>query len=43
LGPVPFVLRENMPIGQLIFEEVNGLPISKESRFQGQERPEGNV
>lgn len=27
LGPVPIVLREGMPIGQLIFEEVEGLPI----------------
>ena len=41
LGPVPFVLRENMPIGQLIFEEVDGLPISKESQFHQQTRPEG--
>jgi dCTP deaminase len=43
LGPVPFVLREGMAIGQLIFEEVEGLPISKEGQFQGQSRPEGNV
>jgi dCTP deaminase len=43
LGPVPFVLREGMAIGQLIFEEVEGLPIEKESQFQGQRRPEGNV
>jgi dCTP deaminase len=43
LGPVPFVLRENMSIGQLIFEEVEGLPIEKEGQFQGQKRPEGNV
>jgi dCTP deaminase len=42
LGPVPFVLRENMPIGQLIFEEVDGLPISKESQFHQQTQPEGN-
>jgi hypothetical protein len=32
-----------MPIGQLIFEEVEGLPIAKEGQFQGQARPEGNV
>jgi dCTP deaminase len=43
LGPVPFVLRPGMPIGQLIFEEVRGLPIPKDSQFQGQTRPEGNV
>jgi dCTP deaminase len=43
LGPVPFVLREGMPIGQLIFEEVEGLPVMKESQFQGQTRPEGAV
>jgi dCTP deaminase len=42
LGPVDFILREGMPIGQLIFEEVNGLPImAKESQFKGQTRPEG--
>src|SRR5262249_20674867 len=43
LGPVPFVLREGMPIGQLIFEEVEGLPVIKVSRFQEQTRPEGKV
>jgi dCTP deaminase len=43
LGPVPFVLREGMPIGQLIFEEVEGLPVIKVSQFQGQTRPEGKV
>lgn len=43
LGPVPFMLREGMPIGQLIFEEVEGLPISKASQFQHQTRPEGIV
>jgi dCTP deaminase len=43
LGPVPFVLREGMPIGQLIFEEVEGLPVIKESQFHGQTRPEGKV
>jgi dCTP deaminase len=41
LGPVPFMLREGMPIGQLIFEEVDGLPIAKASQFQHQSRPEG--
>jgi dCTP deaminase len=41
LGPVPFLLRPNMPIGQLIFEEVRGLPIEKASQFQGQSTPEG--
>ena len=43
LGPVPFVLREGMPIGQLIFEEVEGLPIPKRSQFHDQNRPEGRV
>jgi len=43
LGPVPFVLREGMPIGQLILEEVEGLPLVKEGQFQGQTRPEGKV
>jgi dCTP deaminase len=43
LGPVPFVLRENMPIGQLIFDEVDGLPISKASQFHGQNQPEGRI
>jgi dCTP deaminase len=43
LGPVPFVLREGMPIGQLIFEEVQGLPIHKDSQFQNQNRPEGKI
>jgi dCTP deaminase len=42
-GPVPFVLRAGMPIGQLIFEEVDGLPIPKHSQFQGQDRPEGKL
>jgi dCTP deaminase len=41
LGPVPFLLREGMPIGQLIFEEVEGLPVSKAGQFQHQTRPEG--
>jgi dCTP deaminase len=43
LGPVPFVLREGMTIGQLIFEEVEGIPVEKESQFQGQVRPEGTI
>lgn len=43
LGPVDFTLRVGMPIGQLIFEEVDGLPIHKDSQFQHQTRPEGNV
>jgi dCTP deaminase len=43
LGPVPFMLREGMPIGQLLFEEVEGLPISKASQFQDQTRPEGKL
>jgi dCTP deaminase len=43
LGPVPFILRDEMPIGPLIFEEVDGLPIHKDSQFQNQNRPEGKV
>ncbi|MBY0456103.1 MAG: hypothetical protein K2V38_02065, partial [Gemmataceae bacterium] len=43
LGPVDFLLREGMPIGQLIFEEVDGLPLHKDSQFQNQSRPEGRV
>jgi dCTP deaminase len=43
LGPVAFVLRAGMAIGQLIFEEVCGLPIAKASQFQGQDRPEGKA
>src|SRR5262245_17960969 len=33
LCPVPFTLRPHMPIGQLFFEEVKGLPIEKASQF----------
>lgn len=43
LGPVKFVLREGMAIGQLIFEEVDGLPHHKDSQFQNQNRPEGRL
>jgi dCTP deaminase len=41
LGPVPFLLRSNMPIAQLIVEEVKGIPIENPSQFQGQRTPEG--
>jgi dCTP deaminase len=43
LGPVPFMLRREMPIGQLIYEEVEGLPLAKASQFQHQTRHEGKV
>ena len=41
LGAIPFTLREGMAIGQLIFEEVDGLPVFRPSQFQGQTRPVG--
>jgi dCTP deaminase len=43
LGPIPFTLRVGMPIAQLLFEEVRGVPLSKTSQFQGQTAPEGKV
>ena len=42
LGPAPFMLRPEMPIAQLIVEEVRGIPFEKSERsFQGQRTPEG--
>lgn len=42
MGPAPFMLRAGMPIAQLIVEEVDGIPFSKDDRqFQGQRAPEG--
>ncbi len=38
-GPVAFVLRADMAIGQLIFEEVCGLPISKQRMKRDEMRP----
>jgi dCTP deaminase len=40
-GPVPFILRRDMPIAQLILEEVKVMPFAKPSQFQGQKTPEG--
>jgi dCTP deaminase len=41
LGPIPFTLRVGMPIAQLLFEEVRGIPLLKTSQFQDQTTPEG--
>jgi len=41
LGPVPFVLHADMPICQLIIEEVRGIPFLKPSQFQGQKAAPG--
>lgn len=41
LGPAPFILREDMPIAQLILEEVKGIPFRNVSQFHGQSTPEG--
>lgn len=41
LGPAPFVLRPDLAIAQLIFEEVKGLPQERQSQFHGQKTPEG--
>jgi dCTP deaminase len=43
LGPVPFMLRPEMPIAQLIVEEVKGIPHANPSQFQGQQTPEGKA
>ncbi len=43
LGPVPFVLRPDMPIAQLIVEEVKGIPYENPSQFHGQHTPEGRI
>ena len=41
LGKQPFVLYPDMPICQLVIEEVQGLPTPNESQFQGQATPAG--
>lgn len=41
LGPIPFTLRVGMPIAQLLFEDVRGIPLGKTSQFQDQTTPEG--
>ena len=41
LGPLDIALYPNMPICQLIIEQVNGIPFSNESQFQGQATPGG--
>lgn len=41
LGPLPIALYPEMPICQLIIEQVYGVPFSNESQFQGQSAPGG--
>lgn len=41
LGPTTFILRPEMPIAQLIIEEVQGQLIQNPSQFQNQSTPEG--
>lgn len=41
LGTWPVLLRPGMPIAQLIFEEVRGVPVRNDSQFQGQTDPAG--
>lgn len=41
LGPYSILLRPEMPICQLIIEEVRGVPFRNDSQFQGQRRPAG--
>ncbi|MCI0463693.1 MAG: dCTP deaminase [Gemmataceae bacterium] len=41
LGRVPFILRPNMAIAQLIVEEVQGIPFAVQSQFHGQTTPAG--
>lgn len=44
LGPSAFMLRPEMPIAQLIVEEVRGIPFVREDRtYAGQTAPEGRV
>lgn len=42
LGPIPVLLYPNVPICQLIIEQVDGMPFLNESQFQGQTGPGGN-
>jgi len=41
LGPLDIALYPNMPICQLIIEQVHGVPFSNQSQFQGQTKPGG--
>jgi dCTP deaminase len=41
LGPLPILLFPNMPICQLVLEEVSGQPIPNDSQFHGQTHPGG--
>jgi dCTP deaminase len=41
LGPMDIALYPNMPICQLIIEQVHGTPFSNASQFQGQTQPGG--
>jgi dCTP deaminase len=41
LGPAKILLSPDVPIAQLIVEEVRGLPIPNPSQFQCQQGPEG--
>lgn len=41
LGPLDIALYPNMPICQLIIEQVHGVPFRNDSQFQGQARPGG--
>jgi dCTP deaminase len=41
LGPLDIALYPNMPICQLIIEQVSGIPFSNASQFQGQAAPGG--
>ena len=41
LGEAPFILFPGMAICQLIIEEVDGIPITALSQFQGQQTPTG--
>jgi dCTP deaminase len=41
LGSAPILLDVGVPIAQLIVEQVDGIPISNPSQFQGQNTPAG--
>jgi dCTP deaminase len=43
LGPLGIALYPQTPICQLIIETVKGVPFQKDSQFQGQHAPGGNV
>jgi dCTP deaminase len=40
-GPLKIELYPDMPICQLIVEQVSGMPFRNDSQFQGQSRPGG--